>query len=40
MSVSKSFPYVLVKKKKKNKTTKGKEGFQGKLVVLVEGFAR
>ena len=22
------------------KTTKGKEGFQGKLVVLVEGFAR
>ena len=38
MSVSKSFPYVLVKIKK-NKTTKGKEGFQGKLVVLVEGFA-
>ena len=29
-------PFVLVKKK----TAKGKEAFQGKFVVIVEGFAR
>ena len=31
-------PFVLAKKKKN--TTKGEEAFQGKFVVIVEGFAR
>ena len=30
-------PFVLVKKKN---TAKGKEAFQGKFIVIVEGFAR
>ena len=30
-------PFVIVKKKN---TAKGKEAFQGKFVVIVEGFAR
>ena len=33
-------PLVLVKKKKKKNTAKGKEAFQGKFVVIVEGFSR
>ena len=42
VSVSKSFPSFLrcsFSVKKKN-TAKGKEAFQGKFVVIVEGFAR
>ena len=36
--VSIFLPFVLVKKKKN--TGKGKEAFQSKFVVIVEGFAR